>query len=522
MRKFVLYNHDRSEAFDLNSDGIIAYDQSTGLGNKRVNTLIKDSRIRSYISSSKNNFVDIVLKIMFGMGGTNAYAKYNALMMFIQRNGLKHLVLGYWPQNEELYVDVVLSESTKSNKTQYGVLEEIFTFERLTSFYKFQREEKNIVLIQNNYYENVLPKLIIKDRLRVNPRIDISSNNLATTPENIDGNYDGIEVRKNNDGSITFKGTSNVNQGITIANVFKPKGYYWIGIEVTNDGAIGGGIGMRTNDVDSWFAITTQKQLFYRAINNLYYYPNVNEKVDFTIRIMIEKGRGSGNLVSPDLSGATTLENEGIMRISDSNGVTVDYDYREAEFIVNGTVIAEQTQTLTLTNFGELRGLYRAEKFYVRGTTSSDWGVTVNHKGFSEPDFTKLNYYADQSLLVYNFDGIVFMFMGFSIGQTFDNLTFKLMMKPESEIFPFEHPIKGASEYTSPNFTSRNISITQTLQAIDTVIIDAELLLITKNGVPSYEMVSKMTETFPIIPLGEYIIESEQSIIVEWKEWVID
>ncbi len=207
MRKFYLTNHAKTETFNLHGEGIYAVDETAGLGNKK-NTSILDTRVRKYVIESFNDFQNISLRLVFGTNNTNAYSKYNSLITFIRKHQ-DDLSLGYEANGRLLYTDVQLIDAPKSNKTPFGVFEETFTFNRLTPFYIHRKKEGRFITIDNTYYENILPKITLKDFVRFKPEINAEGINLFYHYDYPSIPYiPGVDVNYNKDDNIfTFNGS---------------------------------------------------------------------------------------------------------------------------------------------------------------------------------------------------------------------------------------------------------------------------------------------------------------------------
>jgi hypothetical protein len=155
IRNFKLWNADKTSSFDLNQTGITVT-TPTGLGNKFSNTIQSGNRSRKYLTDQKNDFSDISFKVLFGLKASNAYSMYNQLAVFIQSNQRNQMILEYVRNDETLFVDVVVKQFTKTEKTQFNVLEETITFGRLSPFYKLIKTTSKNILIQNEYFENII------------------------------------------------------------------------------------------------------------------------------------------------------------------------------------------------------------------------------------------------------------------------------------------------------------------------------------------------------------------------------
>lgn len=510
MRKFTLYNRNRTESIDLNGNGILSYDQSTGLGNKRANTIIKDSRVRSYVSSSKNNFADIVLKIMFGVGGTNAYAKYHELMMFIQKNGLNDLVLGYKPQDEELYVDVAISESTKTNKTQYGVLEEVFTFERLTPYYKYHHDEGTTIFIENKYYANILPKISIRDYERYQPSIEISNVNIINFEAQMPWFGRGLTITyEPNTKEFWVRGTITEGPSYVDLTFIDP---------ILNDELLiiktwTSGYTVFANNYS--YVSSTLDGAWIKGFRFLRAWWALGDVVNEKFKIIIHKAIVKKNLATPILSESL---NENVYKINEKAGINATVNLQDGAVTINGMSNASNPVELDLFRVLSDSNDYYITKIYESGTTENNPSIVSSP--YNEPRLhLSLNTSNDKQNLK-NIIDRVFIGLQFSNNPfMFTEYKFKLYIGTESAEYEPPYPILN---FYPPGGETINITINQLLQSFDELIIDAEFKKITKNGIPAYDLVSKNKNTFPVIPPGGYVISSQQPIQVEWKEWVMD
>ncbi len=381
MRKFYLTNHAKTDTFNLHGEGIYAVDETTGLGNKK-NTSILNTRVRKYVIESFNDFQNISLRLVFGTNNTNAYSKYNSLITFIKKYQ-NDLSLGYEANGRLLYTDVQLIDAPKSNKTSFGVFDETFTFNRLTPFYIHRTKEGRFITIENTYYENILPKITLKDAVRSKPEINAEGINLFyhyNYPSGTDI-VGGLEVNYNKDDNIfTLNGS-----GLGYIDFIAPP--EWVG---------------RTLKITVKLYQDIQQ---YPLI--LYFY------------------NGS------DLEDGLVIDREG-----------------------------EQTMVVQASS-------------------------------------------VENSQLVLDFYG----------NYTDVKLSIQVAIAEEGDT-SFE-------PYTNP--TARNqIKLNTNLAPTDVFVIDTEFLKITRNGKNAYNELDKTKSSVLPIPTGKYVISSEQDIIVEWKEWVID
>ena len=177
MRAFKIWNKNRTSSFDLSGLNVITSDIA-GLGNKFTNELY-DGRIKKHLISQFNNFDQISLTVNFGIN-SNAYQKYREFMNFIQANGRNILVIEYYTTGTSRFVDVVLSNASKSQKTGFGVLVETVTFDRLTPYYIQYRRTGSSIPVSNNYMENVMPKITMSGRTYpAGTKVRVKSKNLA-------------------------------------------------------------------------------------------------------------------------------------------------------------------------------------------------------------------------------------------------------------------------------------------------------------------------------------------------------
>ncbi|MFA7367759.1 MAG: hypothetical protein WC008_05560 [Bacilli bacterium] len=381
MRKFHLTNHAKTDTFNLNGEGIYVVDETAGLGNKK-NTSILDTRVRKYVIESFNDFQNISLRLVFGTNNTNAYSKYNSLITFI-RKYQNDLSLGYEANGRLLYTDVQLIDAPKSNKTPFGVFEETFTFNRLTPFYIHRTKEGRFITIENTYYENILPKITLKDAVRSKPEINAEGINLFYHYNYPSGTQilDGVEVNYNKDDNVfTFNGS----------------GIYHI---------------------------------------------------DF--------------ITPPELSG--------------------------------------QTLKITVKLYQDIPNAQTTLDFY---------------NGNNLEDYMELDIQGEQTMVVQ--------------ASSVDNSKLRLYfygnytdVKLSIQVAIAEAEDTSFEPYTNPTAINQ-IKLKTNLTLNDVFVIDTEFLKITRNGKNAYNELDKTKSSVLPIPTGKYLISSEQDIIVEWKEWVVD
>lgn len=128
MRKFKLWNHDRTTSFDFNQNDIIITEVSgLGLG---YSADVSNGVVANYT----NEFDQISLLANFGIH-SNAYTSYNNLVKFISERDDKNLVLEYSVNGRTVYADVWLTHLPKSQKTNFNILSERLQFLRTTHWY---------------------------------------------------------------------------------------------------------------------------------------------------------------------------------------------------------------------------------------------------------------------------------------------------------------------------------------------------------------------------------------------------
>lgn len=137
MREFILYNESKTQFFHLSKNGILVTEPK-GLGNS-FSTTYHENEKSKYLSNIKNSFEDISFKIYFNADGSNAYANYKNLLMFLNSCGLNTIILEYNDGITKKRCNIIIKKLPKSEINEDGLLEETFIFERLTYWYK---EEK--------------------------------------------------------------------------------------------------------------------------------------------------------------------------------------------------------------------------------------------------------------------------------------------------------------------------------------------------------------------------------------------
>lgn len=134
MRKFALHTYDKSKTFDLNTASALAAEPS-GLGNA-FTTTYKESEKGKHLTNVTPSFEPITLKVYFNADGTDGYANYKSLLIFLAECGTSAFLFEYNDGVTDKYCDVVLQSHTKSEKNEDGLFCETFTFERQTYWYE--------------------------------------------------------------------------------------------------------------------------------------------------------------------------------------------------------------------------------------------------------------------------------------------------------------------------------------------------------------------------------------------------
>jgi hypothetical protein len=78
------------------------------------------------------------------------------------------------------------------------------------------------------------------------------------------------------------------------------------------------------------------------------------------------------------------------------------------------------------------------------------------------------------------------------------------------------------TSYATPSDYTQTLIINTTLNDYDEFIIDAENKEVTLNNNKAYDLIDKSKDTFLSIPPGDFVIEADEEITVEYKKWVID
>lgn len=173
IRKFKLWNYEMTSSYDISLNSIKVTDVK-GLGSN-INHQVYDDKYKKTILKSDIKFSDIELTIIFGLKN-NAYADFMNFMQFISTNGKKPFTLEYTRNSATRYVDVMPKNMPKSQKSQFRILTENFTFERLTPYYELIEEnDVTSVVIENDYIEDIKPIIKIKGASSASTILKINS-----------------------------------------------------------------------------------------------------------------------------------------------------------------------------------------------------------------------------------------------------------------------------------------------------------------------------------------------------------
>ena len=78
------------------------------------------------------------------------------------------------------------------------------------------------------------------------------------------------------------------------------------------------------------------------------------------------------------------------------------------------------------------------------------------------------------------------------------------------------------TEYSKPITTTQEIELNESILSNQELIIDSENKTVTLNGANAYQITNKDKSTFLNLPEGDYLVECDTPITVEYKRWVID
>lgn len=520
MRQFKLFNKDRTVSFDLNSGGILVIDNSTGLGNRRDN-IILNTRVRNYLINTANNFQPITLKIVFGVGGKNAYALYNDLMSFIRQHGPEGLVLGYKALKEMIYTDVALVEATKTNKTNFGVLEETFTFDRLTPFYRYKKEEGKSILIKNDYYENILPKITLTGAVRATPEIKVEGVNKINLEDAMVEVSEGFTIRyEKATNTFIFNGTTGsksrrpiiipelTDKFVSITRVNLTENKHNATLQFLcydHDGKIVSTLG--GSKIGEASAIMYQHQ---GTLSYGFYCNGTFE--DYRVKVQIAEALPTRNEVPLLLAGKEYL-GDGIYVLHRQNGGTLTYSVNTAEYRLFGNLTGIFRYSMGTRPTGE----YHMQIWKTKQVIFSSGEIIFGAGGYVYQVSISPTKDYDSKTPSYT---SLFQIETYQILGELD-VSFRVQWEKGTEATPFINP-RIPVAYSDPTDFKQTITILNPLQATDEFVIDAEFKEVKRNGNQAYNEIDKTKNTFPVIPKGAYKITSDQPIMVEWKEWVID
>lgn len=270
MRKFFLHTYSKSKSFDLNTESALAA-EPTGLGNSFA-TAYKDSDKGKHLVNVTPSFEPIVLKIYFNADGSEGYANYKGLMLFLAECGTTEFLFEYQDGVTDKYCDVVFKSATKSEPNEEGVFCETFTFERQT--YWYERVEDSFALkntaadatrfplgfpfgffgrvfnkkqyVSNPFHIAAPITITISGQIADNIRIYIATLDdkivaeIKLSTNNVDGRVILIEP---NTKKITVSQNDTVSNGYGLTDktkqsfLYLPQGDYYIGSDMTQDDA---------------------------------------------------------------------------------------------------------------------------------------------------------------------------------------------------------------------------------------------------------------------------------------------
>ncbi len=270
MRKFFLHTYSKSKSFDLNTESALAA-EPTGLGNSFA-TAYKDSDKGKHLVNVTPSFEPIVLKIYFNADGSEGYANYKGLMLFLAMCGTTEFLFEYQDGVTDKYCDVVFKSATKSEPNEEGVFCETFTFERQT--YWYERVEDSFALkntaadatrfplgfpfgffgrvfnkkqyVSNPFHIAAPITITISGQIADNIRIYIATLDdkivaeIKLSTNNVDGRVILIEP---NTKKITVSQNDTVSNGYGLTDktkqsfLYLPQGDYYIGSDMTQDDA---------------------------------------------------------------------------------------------------------------------------------------------------------------------------------------------------------------------------------------------------------------------------------------------
>lgn len=270
MRKFFLHTYSKSKSFDLNTESALAA-EPTGLGNSFA-TAYKDSDKGKHLVNVTPSFEPIVLKIYFNADGSEGYANYKGLMLFLAMCGTTEFLFEYQDGVTDKYCDVVFQSATKSEPNEEGVFCETFTFERQT--YWYERVEDSFALkntaadatrfplgfpfgffgrvfnkkqyVSNPFHIAAPITITISGQIADNIRIYIATldDKIVAEIKLLTNNVDGrVILIEPNTKKITVSQNDTVSNGYGLTDktkqsfLYLPQGDYYIGSDMTQDDA---------------------------------------------------------------------------------------------------------------------------------------------------------------------------------------------------------------------------------------------------------------------------------------------
>lgn len=562
MRAFKIWNKNRTSSFDLSGLNVITSDIA-GLGNRFTNELY-DGRIKKHLIHQHNSFEQINLTVNFGVN-SNAYQKYREFMNFIQANGRNILVIEYYSTGASRFVDVVLSNASKSQKTGFGVLVETVTFDRLTPYYIKYKRTGTSTLVSNNYMENVMTKITMsgttypagtKIRIKSKNELVPKLNNKEYLGDGVYriGNYNGVTWDYNiHNGQYVLNGTPtsatiffndtfklSAMQGTFSLNVISGTSnlgsIYWNGehpnqvllsninggATVNNEVVISGGAWLLTF---SDYSRTTYDNYTFtmqleQAGNNIELDRPIDELNGYTLREVFEGG------------------NHNLIRDIWASDGTSDISIHGNDYMVQTSTRSNFYMFAHSHRFLKNKNYYVYSIFYTNNNfnkISIDYGAT-SIKSEILSGLSNTEYFMSFKGLYGSGDGSIIF------GNTFPNVTTNIvtitkmghinldtlgitnLTKEQLDYWfnVYQTLKKSATEYSIPVTDTREIELNETILANQTLIIDSENKIVTLNGANAYQITNKDKSTFLNLPDGDYLIECDLPIEVEYKKWVID
>lgn len=267
MRKFALHTYDRTKTFDLNNSSALAA-EPTGLGNA-FTPVYKESEKGKHLTNVTPSFEPISLKVYFNADGTDGYANYKSLLLFLAECGTSAFLFEYNDGVTDKFCDVILQSAPKSEITEDGLFCETFTFERQTYWYEqietsfdFRMSAdaptypltfpfgfigtsfSNSIRVKNLFFENA--PIIIKARgyIESNIRVfirSIDTNEIVSEIQLSRGNADGetIVIDPTTKKITITDADGNVSNGYGLTDktkqsfLYLPQGEYYVGANIT-------------------------------------------------------------------------------------------------------------------------------------------------------------------------------------------------------------------------------------------------------------------------------------------------